>query len=101
MPKVKVETTTPYSPEDTFEKISHLLQSDAQLKKIDPTYSCQLDPPQLSASASGTQFKAHMKVSENHPGAKVEVVVDIPWHLAFAKGFIQKTLQKKLQGALP
>ena len=100
MPKVKVKATTSHNPEETFEKISNLLESDGDLRKLDPKYSCHFDRAGLSGLASGSQFKAHMKISEQGDGANVEIVVDLPLHLTLVKGFVQKTLQKKLQDTL-
>ena len=100
MPKVRVETTTTHSPEETFEKISSLFHSDTDLKKFDPKYSCQFDKASLSGSASGSQFKAQIKISSQEEGAKIQVTVELPLHLALIKGLIQKTLEKKLQKLL-
>jgi hypothetical protein len=41
-----------------------------------------------------------MKVKEHQAGSQVEIIVDLPLHLALVKGMVEKTLKKKLEEAL-
>ena len=100
MPKVKVKKDTSLDANETFDKISKMLEEDSQLRKLDPKYSCDFDASTLTGKASGSQFKANMTVTNSGSGSEVEIVVDLPLHLALAKGVVQKTLEKKMDEAL-
>lgn len=100
MPSVKVNIDSNLSAEESFKRVTSLLENDAELKKLDPKYVCNFNPSDLSGTAKGSQFKANMNIKPDGTGSKVEVVVDLPFHLALAKGLVQKTLAKKLDQAL-
>ena len=100
MPKVKIQQSTNKSAQDAFGMISGLLEKDTDLRKLDPKYECNFDAASMSGSAKGSQFKADLKVTENSSGADVEIIVDLPFHLALAKGMVEKTLKKKLTEVL-
>lgn len=100
MPSVKVEHATNLSASETFKRISAILSNDSDLKKIDSKYKAQFDAQSRSGVAEGSMFKAKMAVRDQGTGAVVEITVDLPFHLALAKGMVQKTLQKKLEQAL-
>ncbi len=100
MPKVIVKKETTLLATETFNKISKMLEEDAQLRKLDPKYSCNFDADSLSGTANGSQFKANMTVKNSKEGSSVEIIVDLPFHLALAKGVVEKTLRKKMDEAL-
>lgn len=100
MPSVKVELNSKLSPADSFKRISDVLSNDKDLRKLDPSYKASFDAQSMSGTADGSMFKAKMNVKEAGGGSKVEVVVDLPFHLALVKGMVQKTLEKKLGEAL-
>lgn len=77
-----------------------MLETDKELRKLDPKYACTFNEASLSGSAKGSQFKADMKIKDLGDGAEVEIVVDLPFHLALAKGMVEKTLKKKIEEAL-
>jgi hypothetical protein len=100
MPKVKVESLSKHSAQDTFKKVRAMLEDDRDLKKMDPGYTCRFDEGALSGSAKGGKFEAAMKISPSNKGAKVEIEVSLPLLLTPVKGVVQSTLQKKLDSAL-
>ncbi len=100
MPSVKISSQTPLSAQECYKRVSEMLANDGDLKKLDPKYACQFDEKTLSGRAEGSQFKATLKVSPQGPGSEVEIVVELPFHLALVKGLVQKTLEKKLNSAL-
>lgn len=100
MPKVKVESQTSRTPEETFQKIKTLLENDHELRKLDSGYVCKFDEQKLTGSAKGSKFTADMKVVSQGPGSNVEIVVDLPLMLTPVKGIVQSTLQKKIESAL-
>ena len=100
MPKVKINTKSNHEKQATFEKISHFLENDSDLRKLDPKYTCQFDASNLSGTAKGQHFKADMTIQEDGNGSEVQIVVDLPFHLALAKGMVEKTLKKKLEHVL-
>ncbi len=100
MPTVKVQAQTAMKSNDTFKRVSELLTNDADLRKLDSKYEVKFDEKSLSGTANGSMFKAKMNISENSGGSKVEIVVDLPFHLSLVKGMVEKTLQKKLNEAL-
>ena len=100
MPKVSVIKETQKSSKEAFSLVRGFLDNDRDLKKLDPAYACTFDESNLSGTATGKMFKAHMTVKSAGSGSKVEIVVDLPLALALAKGVVQKTLQKKLDETL-
>lgn len=100
MPSVKIEKQCKLSADDSFKRISDLLSNDKDLRKLDASYKAAFNPATRSGSADGSMFKAKMNVTEAAGGSKVEIVVDLPFHLALAKGMVEKTLSKKLEEAL-
>lgn len=100
MPSIKVEKQSSLSADDSFKRISNLLSNDKDLRKLDASYKCEFNSSDLSGKADGSMFKAKMNVKQSGGGSKVEIVVDLPFHLALVKGMVEKTLQKKLEEAL-
>jgi hypothetical protein len=101
MPSIKVEKQSKLSAGDTFKRVTDMLSNDKDLKKLDPSYKSEFDSGSMSGTATGSMFKAKLNVSDaGGGGSTVALVVDIPFHLALAKGMIEKTLQKKLEEAL-
>lgn len=100
MPSVKIEKQSPLSPNDSFKRISDLLSNDKDLRKLDAKYKADFNPQTLSGTAEGSMFKAKLNVSPGAAGSNIQIVVDLPFHLALAKGMVEKTLQKKLDEAL-
>ncbi|MAE75143.1 MAG: hypothetical protein CL675_13705 [Bdellovibrionaceae bacterium] len=100
MPKVNVASSTSMNAQDSYNKVKSLLENDADLKKLDPAYSCQFNDSSLSGTASGNLFKAQLKVKDAAGGSEVSIEVDLPMKLALVKGMVQKTLQKKLDNTL-
>ena len=100
MPKVKVKKETALDAQESFSKVSKMLAEDKELHKLDPKYSCDFNESTLSGKATGSQFKADMMVKKLGEGSEVEIVVDLPFHLALIKGVVEKTLQKKMDEAL-
>lgn len=100
MPSLKIAKETPLSAKDSFQRITQLLESDKDLRKLDSKYKCEFDASSLSGRADGAHFKAQMKVTAAGSGSHVEVSVELPFHLALVKGMVEKTLSKKLDEAL-
>lgn len=100
MPSVKVEKSTSLDANESFQRISQLLENDKELRKLDPKFKCDFNAQERSGSANGGMFKASLKVHETGSGSKVEIAIDLPFHLALAKGMIAKTLERKLSEAL-
>ena len=100
MPKVKVESQSKHSADETFKKIRNLLENDKELRKMDSSYTCHFDDKSLSGSAKGSKFEANMKVAGKGTGSSVEIEVTLPLMLTPLKGVVQSTLQKKVESAL-
>ena len=100
MPSIKIEKQCKHSPADTFKRISDLLSNDKDLRKLDASYKAEFNAQNMSGTATGSMFKANMNVKEQAGGSKVEMVVDLPFHLALVKGMVEKTLAKKLDEIL-
>lgn len=100
MPSLKIEKQCNLSPDDSFKRISELLSHDKDLRKLDSTYKAEFNAQSRTGTADGSMFKAKMSVKETSSGSTVEVVVDLPFHLALAKGMVEKTLKKKLEEVL-
>ncbi len=99
MPKFKIEASSKYKPEETFQRIKTLLETDKDLRKLD-TYTCNFNPTAFSGSAKGNKFEADMKVTSVGEGAQVQIDVSLPLMLTPIKGLVQTTLQKKLDTIL-
>ena len=100
MPAIKVTSETSLSPKECFSRITKMFETDADIKKLDSGFKCNFDEKSLSGTAEGKQFKANMKVVPANQGSSVEILVDLPFHLALVKGMVQSTLEKKLHKAL-
>lgn len=100
MPSIKVEKQSQHSAGDSFKRVSKMLETDRDLKKLDSKYKCEFNEQALTGTADGSLFKAKMNIKESGAGCKVEITVDLPFHLALVKGMVQKTLEKKLEEAL-
>jgi hypothetical protein len=100
MPKVKVESQSKHSVEETFKKIRNLLENDKELRKMDSSYVCKFDEKAGTGTAKGGKFEADMRVTPKGTGAAVEIEVSLPLLLTPVKGIVQSTLQKKLESAL-
>ena len=100
MPSIKIEKQCKHSPEDTFKRISELLSNDKDLRKLDASYKAEFNASSMSGTATGSMFKANMNVKDAGGGSKVELVVDLPFHLSLVKGMVEKTLAKKLDEVL-
>jgi hypothetical protein len=100
MPSIKVEKQTQLSADDSFKRISDLLSNDKDLRKLDSKYKCEFNSKDFTGTADGSMFKAKMNIKEAKGGSKVEITVDLPFHLALVKGMVERTLQKKLEEAL-
>ena len=100
MPSLKIAKETSLSATDSFQRISKLLETDKDLRKLDSKYQCQFDASSLTGRADGQHFKAQMKITAAGQGSHVEVSVELPFHLALVKGMVEKTLSKKLDEVL-
>lgn len=100
MPKVKVESQSKYSAEETFKKIKHMLETDRDLQKLDSGYKCSFNEGGMTGTAKGSKFEAYMKVVSASAGANVTIEIDLPLMLTPIKGVVQSTLQKKLESTL-
>jgi hypothetical protein len=100
MPKVKVESASKHSAEDTFKRIRTMLESDRDLRKMDANYACEFNDKTFTGSAKGSKFEADMRVTSKGNGSLVEIEVNLPLLLTPVKGVVQSTLQKKLEAVL-
>lgn len=100
MPSLKIEKQCNLNADDSFKRISELLSNDKDLRKLDAQYKASFDPASRSGTADGSMFKAKMNIKEASGGSKIELTVDLPFHLALMKGMVEKTLMKKLEEAL-
>jgi len=100
MPSIKVEKQSTLTAGDTFKRISDLLSNDRDLRKLDSKYRCEFNAQEMTGVADGSMFKAKMSVKDAAGGSKVEIVVDIPFHLSLVKGMVESTLKKKLEEVL-
>ncbi len=100
MPKFKVESDSKHSISETFSKVKNFLETDHDIKKLDPSAKISFNEQQLTGAAKGSKFEAEIKVLGTGDGAKVEIEVTLPLLLTPVKGMVQATIQKKLTSAL-
>lgn len=100
MPSIKIERTSKANSGETFEKLVKLLDEDRELRKLDPDYKCEFERKNLTGVAKSKLFTANLKVHESGGVSRIELVVDLPFHLALVKGLVQRTLEKKLDETL-
>ncbi len=100
MPKLTITGSSKHSAEETFKRICTMLDSDKELRKLDPSYKCNFDKAKLSGTAKGSLFSADMKILGQDSGAEVQIAIDLPFHLALVKGLVEKTLKKKISEIL-
>ena len=100
MPKIKIDTPSKYSAEETFAKLKGFFERDEELRKMDSAYTCSFDDAALKGTAKGSKFDAAMEVSGNDGSAKVSLSVSLPLILTPIKGIVQQTLEKRLHQLL-
>ncbi len=100
MPRVIVEAKTSLSPVEAFKKVKELLQTDSDLKKMDPTCVFTFNDAKASGAAKAKMFSAEMTVLAEQSGSSVKILVDLPLMLTPAKGIVQSTLERKIAKAL-
>lgn len=101
MPKFKIETQSKHAPQDTFQKIRGMLETDKDLRKMDSSYTCQFNETAMSGKAKGSKFEADMQVKAQGAGGSVVTLdVSLPMMLTPLKGVVQSTIEKKLQSLL-
>ncbi len=96
MPKLDIEKIVMQPPDEAFKKIQNFLETEKDLRKMAPDLQCTFVPEKMTGEAKGKQFKAHLKVEPQASGAKVSIVVDLPFLLTPLKGTIEGSLKKKL-----
>lgn len=100
MPKVTVTQQSSMTPDEAFQRIHDVLSNSSDLKKLDSSYSFKADKESLSGVASGKLFTANLHVQDRKPGCLIEIIVSLPFHLAFAKGLVRSTLERKIKNAI-
>lgn len=100
MPKAVIKKRSQIAATEAYNRVKGLLANDKDLHKLDPSYKCHFNDSALTGTASGKMFKAEMTIKNEGGGSEVEIIVDLPFTLALAKGLVQKTLQKKLDESL-
>lgn len=100
MPKIQFEAASKHPAPETFQRIKSFLENDKDLKRMDSHYQCEFDDANLTATATGSQFKAGMNVKPNGESSSVVISVELPFALALFKGKIQQMLQSKLDKTL-
>lgn len=96
MPKFTIESSSPLSGSETYEKLKTLLDQDPDLRKFDPKYQCEFDDANLSGKASGKQFSAQLSISESGGSSHVQIEIEIPFVLSPFKGKIKSLLEGKV-----
>ena len=96
MPKVTVDHKSQLGAKDAYEKIKSFFETDADIRRLDPSMKCEFEPSKMTGKAKGSQFKADIAVKADGSGSVVSVVVDLPLLLTPFKGKVQETIQKKL-----
>ena len=97
MPKFNVEHLSGVNAQDAFEKLKIFLNSPNDISKLDSEIACQFDDQKLTATMTGSQFKAQINVRSQTSGSKTVVVVDIPLLLLPFKSKIQETLERQFK----
>ena len=101
MPSIKIQRESSLKGPEVFERLAKLLNEDKELRKLDPDYVCNFETAKMTGNAKSKLFTASLSVNETGGKSKMELVVDLPFHLALVKGVVQKTLEKKLDAILP
>lgn len=100
MPKIQIDKSTQISQAECFGKIRTLLESDPELKKLDPSYKCQFDEKTFGGTAKGKMFEAVLSMTSTGAKTNVSLVVSIPLMVTPFKGMIESVLKKKLDHIL-
>lgn len=97
MPKIKIEKKTQIPIQTAFEKVKAMMQTDPDLKKLDPSCQFQFNDAECKGTGKGKLFSAVVSVGAS---GIVSVEVELPLMLTPAKAMVEKTLEKKLKIAL-
>lgn len=88
------------SASEAFKRVKNLLETDRELRKMDPDYKCQFNESAMSGTAKGSKFTAEMQIRSEGSGSQIEIEVSLPLILTPVKGIVQSTLQKKIESVL-
>lgn len=100
MPSIKIQRESALKGPEVFQRLTKLLNEDKELRKLDPDYVCHFESDKMSGNAKSKLFSASLSVQESGGKSQMELVVDLPFHLALVKGVVQRTLEKKLDDIL-
>lgn len=100
MPSFDVSHKSTLSPEDAYDRVCDVIESEERFRDLDPDYTCSFDENSYSGVAKSKMFKASLQVYEEDQGSLVEITIDIPMKYALAKGMIAKGLKQKMRAEL-
>ena len=96
MPKFSIDHSSQLPAAEAFQKVKSFLETDGDLKKLDPKINFVFDPGKRQGTAKGSMFSAELKVESHEKNTHVEISVDLPFALMMIKGMVTKTLSQKL-----
>ncbi|MBC85707.1 MAG: hypothetical protein CL677_00900 [Bdellovibrionaceae bacterium] len=100
MPKVKVQSTSQLSAQESYDRLKGLLDNNPDITTYDPSFTCNFNDGKLTGNAEGKLFKAGFNVEHSGAFSTVTIELDLPMKLSLVKGVIQKKLQANLDKAL-
>ena len=96
MPKISISHSFDIAPEKAYEKVKTFLDSDIDLRKLDPNYQCHFDDSNLSGHAKGGRFQAELLVTPIDSGSQVNLTIKLPLFAAPFKAMVEKIVRSKL-----
>jgi hypothetical protein len=101
MPEVSIQHACSSDAPEAFSKLKHLLETDADLHRLDPGGKCTFQDGAMTGQLTTRQFIADVAVKPDGAGSVVSVSIALPFYLAPLRKQILQTLQRKLKNTLP
>ena len=104
MSKIEIKHNISVEAKKALEKVKAILSHDAQMKKWDPSYSCEFN--ENSVQIKGRRLNGSIQIlpckapdGKNKARSTVHISVDLPLMLSPFKNLVKANLEKKIKSA--
>ena len=95
-PKLNLQWKTQTDSKTVFKKLEKLLVDHPRFKKLDPTYSCDFHPKDLTLNVKGQLFQAQVCLLDKKDHTLIKIDGKLAMAAALFKGQLTKVLEKEI-----